>query len=47
MFEILHGRLVRFAKKHKYRSLSDFFATIGQAEIEREKKGKGDIDDPE
>jgi hypothetical protein len=47
MFEKLHDRLVKFAKKHKYRSLSEFFAAIGQQEIDRERKKKGDIDDGE
>jgi hypothetical protein len=45
MFEKLHDRLVKFAKKHKYRSLSEFFAAIGQQEINKKKREKGDIDD--
>ncbi len=42
MYEKLHTRLTKFAKKHGHRSLSEFFARIGQDEINRAKKTKGD-----
>ena len=45
MYEKLHIRLTKFAKKHGYRSLSEFFAKIGQQEIDRVKRAKGDISD--
>ena len=38
MYEKIHKRLVRFAKKTGHKSLSEFFATIGQREIDREKE---------
>ena len=40
MHEKLHSKLFYFAIKNKYRSLSDFFAKIGQAEIDRDKGKK-------
>ncbi len=45
MYEKTHKRLTKFAKKNGYGSLSEFFARIGQAEIDRVKKKKGDISD--
>ena len=45
MAEKLHTRLVRFVKKTGRRSLSEFFAELGRAEMIREKKKKGDISD--
>jgi predicted CopG family antitoxin len=45
MAEKLHNRLVKFAKKTGYRSFSDFIARVGQAEIDRVKRAKGDKDD--
>lgn len=40
MYAKLHKRLTRFAKKTGYRSLSEFFAKIGQAEINKAKSAK-------
>jgi predicted amidophosphoribosyltransferase len=45
MYEKFHTRLTKFAKKAGYRSLSEFFAKIGQQEIDKAKKKKGDKDD--
>lgn len=45
MYEKLHTRLTKFAKKHGHRSLSEFFATVGQQEIDRAKRAKGDSHD--
>jgi len=41
MCEKLHKRLTKFAKKAGHRSLSAFFATVGQQEINREKVKAG------
>ncbi len=41
MYEKLHKRFVKFAKKNGYRSLSEFFAKTGQGEIDRVEKAKG------
>ena len=45
MYEKLHKRLTKFAKKMGHRSLSEFFAKIGQEEIDRVKHAAGDKDD--
>lgn len=45
MYEKIHKRLTKFAKKAGHRSLSEFFAKIGQAEIDRTKRAAGDKDD--
>ncbi len=45
MYEKLHTRLTKFSKKMGHRSLSEFFAKVGQEEIDREKRRKGDISD--
>ncbi len=45
MYDKIHNKLVKFAKKANYKSLSEFFAVIGLAEIDRAKKAKGDRPD--
>lgn len=40
MCEKFHKKLTKFAKKSGYRSLSAFFTTVGQQEIDRGKKIK-------
>jgi len=45
MYRKLHTRLTRFSKKEGYRSLSEFFAALGQQAIDTAKRRKGDIDD--
>lgn len=45
MYEKLHRKLTKFAKKAGYRSLSEFFAKVGQQEIDRVKRAAGDKDD--
>ena len=40
MYEKIHGKLARFAKRAKYKSLSEFLAVIGLAEIDKAKKAK-------
>ena len=45
MYEKLHTRLTKFAKKAGHRSLSEFFATVGQQEVDRVKNSAGDKDD--
>jgi predicted amidophosphoribosyltransferase len=45
MYEKFHKKLTKFAKKAGHRSLSEFFAKVGQQEIDRARKKKGDISD--
>jgi hypothetical protein len=45
MYEKFHKKLTKFAKKMGHRSLSEFFATVGQQEMDRVKREAGDKDD--
>ncbi len=47
MDEKIHGKLTRFVKKmkRKYKSFSSFLEDIGLAEIERDRKRRGNVPD--
>ncbi len=47
MDEKVHAKLTKFVKKmkRKYKSFSNFLEDVGLAEVERERKRKGDISD--